>query len=410
MNVNELRHAVQKGLIEPVYLLEGPELGEKKEIIDLLLKQLSAHDDPEVSRFYCGSDFRITDFTDVLQGALLFSSTKIIILKSIEAAGKDLIKVLTDFLIPPFFSTQDFNEKILGKLGPADREKIGAFYQQGDRGYTLKKIKENEKKKVTGLLENCRYNRERPDTYVIMLNETTDRIPESLTRLLTAKQRIMFWEMFENKKQEWIISRFKSAGMQIEKEAVLFILQTIENNKEYLENEISKIIAVFSALRKEGEQSVRKEFIEEYLFHSKEENAFSLFSAMMKKDLPGSMQILEKVFILDEFSLLFGLLFSFRRLLKVFDLYHNQKKSSREIYSQLFIKSKKIQAEMDLALDSFSLSHIVESFYHLSELDYYLKILPTDLKKIKLEQFILFFLGENNHKSFLQGPLQFLQY
>jgi hypothetical protein len=44
-------------------------------------------------------------------------------------------------------------------------------------------------------------------------------------------------------------------------------------------------------------------------------------------------------------------------------------------------------------------------FHHLSELDYFLKILPDELKLVKLQEFLINFINGDIKNSFLSGDL-----
>jgi DNA polymerase-3 subunit delta len=228
-----------------------------------------------------------------------------------------------------------------------------------------------------------------------------------LQDLLTPEQNIIFWEMFQSQKIEWLRAEFKKNKLYIEDDAINFILDMIENNKEQLKNEIYKISALF----KENESKnnvIKKSFIEKHINHSKLESPFTLYSAMLEGNLSKSMEILETLFLSDEYSLLNGLVWSHRRFLKALDLYENQKLPIQEVFTNLKITNKSNKEDFEKGFQRYNFYHSSLMFNYLSELDYYLKVFPRNLKLIKLEEFLINFINGDIKKTFLQGELEYL--
>jgi DNA polymerase-3 subunit delta len=238
-----------------------------------------------------------------------------------------------------------------------------------------------------------------------MLNETNEKIPQTLLNILLEHQNIMFWEMFENQKIEWVREKFKKRDLYIKEEAVFFILDMIENNKAQLSFEIEKISYL---VKMSKEKVINLSNIEEYLFHSKIETPFSLYSAILKKNLNKAIDILDNLFLTNEISLLNGIIWAHRRFLNAIDLYENHNMQFIDIFNNLKIFSIRDKNDFKIGFDNYNFNHACLMFYYLSELDYYLKILPSNLQLVKLQEFIINFINGDIHKSFLQGPLQFL--
>jgi DNA polymerase-3 subunit delta len=158
--------------------------------------------------------------------------------------------------------------------------------------------------------------------------------------------------MFENQKIDWIKDFFKKRGIEIDQEAVLFILEMIRNNTKDLKQECGRLADFFG----EG-ANLRVETIEKYLYHSKEENVFSLFERIAARDLSASEEVLAKILLSREShpaSLLTGLLWQFRNLMKMKALL-SQNYSAAEAFTQLHIRSKKSQRIYEEANRRYSL-------------------------------------------------------
>ena len=407
MNVNELRTRISRGILENIYLFSGPEIGEKLEMIGLLREKIFGNEKPVVYTFYCANEFDPVEFTDTMSSNLLFSEKKMVIVKNIEQANRNMTGILENLIVPSRIMSDNFESGVMKKSSVAKKEKeLAAYYTNEGEYYCVKEgLKDSERKKIAVFFNAIGYCNIDPDTYLVMLNETSDRIPAGITNILSQNQHIIFWEMFENQKPVWVRQEFKKYNLFVDDAAVEFILDMIENNKYFLENEIRNIALSYDGLKKDDKRLITRDTIEEYLYHSKEETSFSLFSAMVDGNLSKSLEIAEKIFYSNDESLLNGLLWSLRRFLRALDLYENQNMSIEEIFQVLQITAKKGREEMNRGLKNYGYSHVSLMFYHLSGLDYDLKILPDELKLVRLQEFLVNFIGGDIKNLFLSGDL-----
>ena len=291
-------------------------------------------------------------------------------------------------------------------------EENGIIYRLYDiieNNFVLKlSLKESDKKRLITALNYFKIHSFSNNTYLIMLNETNEKIPNSLINLLTPDQHIVFWEMFDNQKPIWIRQQFRKEGFYIEDNAINFIIDTVENNKAQFENVIQNI-CTFLKLNPSKGNLIDKNLIEYFLYHSKEESAFTLYQALLEGNLEKSLGILEKIFYTeDELVLLNGLLWSHRRFLAALDMNENQNMAEEAIFKELNIKIKRVKDEISKGLKRYNFSDMCFMTYYILELDYYLKTLPEDLKLVKLQEFLVRFIYGSNRKSFLQGELLYL--
>ena len=406
MTVAELKNNISKNLIERIYLFSGNEVGEKNQIIDLIEKKLFPNGTPTKYTFYCENDLDPYYFIETVNSNLLFSDNKLIFLKFVEKIDKLLIELLEDIIISKRCSQNYFGNNILSLCKTKEqKDTLINFYEYSENGYyTLKKLKVADTKKLVSLFESINFCGIPDNSYIIMLNETNEKIPAELTNILNQKQNIIFWEMFDNQKPAWIRGEFKKYNLFIEESAIEFIINTVENNKMIFESEIQKISMAYPGIKNNNKNVVTREIIEEFLYHSKDESAFTLYSALIYKDIESALDILNKLIYVRPEILLSGLVVAHKKFHKIFNLYENENKSLEDIFSSLFINSKKIKDEYTFGLKNYSFKSIVNIFSLLSELDYYLKVFPKELKLIKLQEFVFKFISESKNHM-LSGEL-----
>ncbi len=256
-----------------LYLFTGPELGEKNDRIDSL-KQAFRKKYGAVDEYtYYASDVRFADVISQLQNQGLFTSATFIVLKNIEGLkNKDDISLLASWAASGSENT-------------------------------------------------------------LVLTTDENSAEKALTNIVPSKHREQFWEMFENRKQQWLRDYFRKNGLSISGEAVDDILGMIENNTQSLKNECEKFFCCF-----EKGHNVTDEDVEKILAHTREENAYTLFDAMSDTSLSlterfeNSVNIMQKIKTSTAKSssssyasaVIPGLLWSFRRLA----LYHQITASS----------------------------------------------------------------------------------
>ena len=403
MDYQSFKHLLLKGSLKNIYMFSGVEIGDKKEALTLFKQRLFGKESPTVYTFYCDSEFVPADFLNAVQTAGLFSSTKLILLKGIEQAKDSTVKTLTSLLLPQSFDVNDY-ENIFSGFSK-EYSQLNTYYEKKDNRYFLKKIKEADKKKIVDLFTRCNFSPLDKDTYLIVLDETNEKVPEAVTRLFPENQIIQFFEMFENKKVDWIRMEFNKYNLFIDNNSISLLLDMVENNKSALEQEINNIA---TTVLNTAEKKVTHDLIEEYLYHSKEESPFSLFAALIAKKRDKALEILDKLFIDDIDGILPGLLWSQRRAVRILDLYENMKQPKELIFKELFINGKKVQQELSVLFGHFSFRHAVHALNRLSQLEYFLRILPANLKLVQLQIFILDYIDGRIDRDFLQGDFQFV--
>ncbi len=310
----------------PVYLLVGPEEGEKQEFIHSITQgfEKATGEKPETYRFYSGQ----TDMADVvslLQNGSLFSSYKFVTVLQIDELKKADLQMLSDYI------------------------------SSADSSATL----------------------------FLLTHEY--RAPAQLTKVVPKAQQKTFFELFEDKKREWLIRYFRRAELSVDDDAIEMVLELVENNTLEMKNAADKLILYFGKGTALGADD-----IEEYIYHSKEENVFTLFQKITVKDFPGSLEVLHKILLSGQYSgvqLLGGLLWQFRRLLKLSRLL-DRRYSPDEAFRQIPLRGKRNQKNYMAARSNFPTENIESIIALIADFDGRLRHLRTEAEKVTLELFL----------------------
>lgn len=236
----------------PLYLFTGPEFGERNDAIktlhDQAKKQYGELDDYS---FYA-SDTSISDVISLLQNESLFASGRFVVLKNTELIKKkEDIELISDWL-------KECTKK------SSSTKSSGAFV--------------------------C--------SSILVLVSDDIGIDKKLENLVAKENKRIFWEMFEDRKEQWLFTFFKKAGYNLEEDAASAILELVENNTEALRNECSRFFSCF-----EKGHTITEADVDAILAHNREETPFSLFYAMSNPEqspqhrLESSLSILQKLLL-----------------------------------------------------------------------------------------------------------------
>jgi DNA polymerase-3 subunit delta len=236
------------------YIFLGPELGRKQDAIDAVRGTLSPERDAiDETVFYAG-ETPVPQMAALIQNGSLFAEARLFLIKSAELVKKkDEVDVLA------------------------------ACMKQPEEG-----------------------------TALILVSESNG-IAKGLEDAVPKENRKIFYELFENEKTEWIRSFFRRGGFSIDAEGVEVILELVENNTDALRRECSRLMLF---LEPEKSKTVGAALVEEWLSHSREESAFTLFSGIAAGDFSRGLESLHSLLGAKESSqsILAGLAWCFRKL------------------------------------------------------------------------------------------------
>ncbi len=237
-----------------IYLLLGPENGQKIESLAGLRKRITAaaKEAPEEHRYY-PFKAEYLDLVAILRNTSLFSRHRLVILNQAhELKNRADVDILRDYCSRP---ADDATFVMVSDLYQIDRR-------------------------------------------------IADKVPK--------ENRKVFWELFDNQKRAWISGFFQNAGYSIDTEAVELMLELVENDTQDLKRECERL-ALFLA---DGGR-ITVDQVEELIYHSKSESVFTLFDKMAQGDFAASLEILQSIKLAgdgDPAKVLGGLVWQLRRL------------------------------------------------------------------------------------------------
>lgn len=94
-------------------------------------------------------------------------------------------------------------------------------------------------------------------------------------------------KLYDNELPEWVSSLIHEKGLEIKGKALQMLIDHLGNDLSRIENEIEKV-----TVNLKGRKQISEDDIESYVGVSKEFNIFELQAALINKDLPSSLRIL----------------------------------------------------------------------------------------------------------------------
>lgn len=311
----------------PAYLLLGPEIGEKSSFIEKIRRKLSSGDEEKAEEHrFFSFETDMHELVSLLRNGSLFTSRRIIHLLGVETI------------------TRKGEIEILSS-----------------------------------------YLRNPMENTLLLLQSDTTKVEPALKKLFPGEGTKIFWELFEDQKRGWIIRYFREAKLTITQEAVDVLLEMVENNTQDLKRECEKFALFFEPGKK-----ISGEELEQYIYHSKEENVFTLFEKIAARDLEAALEILNKILLSREAmptQLLAGLNWQFKQLLAYKTLLEQQY-SAADAFSKLKIQWKKNQKIYSGGARNFSLMELRHIVSLIVQYDTFLRSDKGDVHTLLLSIFL----------------------
>lgn len=212
--------------MKPLFLYTGTEFGERNDAIQNFRQQVEKRlGSLDYHKLYA-TDVKITEVVNLLQSATLFEAGRFIILCNAEL------------------------------------------------------IKNKEDIEVLNSWQKATQKNKTEDAFLFLVSDEIS-VDKKLENIIDKENKKVFWEMFEDRKEQWLFNFFQKKGYSIDQDAVECILDLIENNTEALRNECSRFFVCF-----EKGKRITLADVENILTHNREESAFTLFDAACEIQLP----------------------------------------------------------------------------------------------------------------------------
>ncbi len=197
----------------------------------------------------------------------------------------------------------------------------------------------------------------------------------------------IFWELFENQKKTWVANYFRKENIAISADATEMLLEMVENNTNDMRIACNKLAVFF------GENAqIEEEDIERFIYHSKEENVFTLFKKITMGDFSFSIEILHKIALSGEGSpiqLISGLQWQFRKLLTLSQLFSRQY-GREEALTKAQIRGKRNQQTYIDGLKSYTTKELQQIIVLIAKYDILAREMTRDNHLILMELFIYY--------------------
>jgi DNA polymerase-3 subunit delta len=256
------------------YIFLGPEIGKKQDEIGQIRKKLSETGAYEETVFYSG-ETPISDIVNIIQNHSLFAQSRLFIIKNAEQIKK--------------------------------KDEINAV------AACMKELEAGDS------ASQC-------DAMILVSDEF--KLSAGLDDACLRENRKVFYEMFEKEKNAWVRSFFRRAGLDIDPSGVDAILEMVENNTDAMQRECSRLVFFLPK-----DRPARAEDVEQWLFHSREESAFTLFARIAAGDKSKAIESLHTLPAAKEspIGILAGLSWSLRKLRDYLTLCENGEPDNFEL-------------------------------------------------------------------------------
>ncbi len=219
----------------------------------------------------------------------------------------------------------------------------------------------------------------------LVLESDEIRINKKLMNAVGQSGTKIFWEMFDNQKPGWVTSYLRRRNRPIGQEAVEYLLDLVAHNTD----ELRRVCDALALVTEEGEE-VTVDTIDAFIYHSREENVFTLFDRIGERDLEASLESLHAIMLsgsTQAVGLLAGLVWQFERLLQVRRMF-DARYSSKEVFSSLNIRGKRAQRNTEKAANAYSAEALERIVTRLVDVDANLRTVNASWHERLLELFL----------------------
>ena len=314
----------REGVRGTCYLFLGPEIGEKEDAVGEIREGLRRGGGFEETSFYAG-ETPVSRICAILLNGSLFSDSRLFLIKNAELiTKKDETALLASYIESP-----------------------------------------------------------EPSTALILISGETG-ISKTIEEKIDRKNRRVFWELFENRKTEWVESFFRRGGCRIDAGGVEAILELVENNTDALRRECSKLMLFMGK-----DRIINGADVEKWLSHTREESAFTLFSRIASGDLSKGIESLHALLAAKETpqTILAGLAWCFRKLRDYLALSASGGAGEAGM-RKIGLTSPKARSDYTLAANRYNMDAAEECLSLSAEYDVLVRSLGAGLEQILMDLYL----------------------
>lgn len=219
-----------------------------------------------------------------------------------------------------------------------------------------------------------------PACTVIFTSEEYTEVKDKF-KFVPKDQMQVFWEVDDKEKPGWLRAYIQRRGGRIENDALELLCELVESDTLSMQRECDTLICV------RPDHQVRLEDVEAYIFHSREENVYTLFEMVLALDFDASLAALQKIILsqeADPVQVVIGLQWQFRNL-------HALKQKAgrgpapREMMYEFRIRQPRSQAVYNKALREWENADIEKRLHALSVYDLQIRQTRAGMQNVVLE-------------------------
>lgn len=207
---------------------------------------------------------------------------------------------------------------------------------------------------------------EKPNTSstVLFLSEEYKDVKDRF-KFVPKEDHQVFWEVGENEKSSWIRNYFRQNKGTIDDEALELFCELVESDTLAMKRDCDTLLLT----RPDGHIGIAE--VEAYIFHSRQENVFTLFECVIRKDFEASLAALQKIILSQEsepIGIVNGLQWQFRNFHALKTL-AGKGPARRDQFEKLNVRNFKTQAAFNAALPLWDLKSVERGLHALALYD-----------------------------------------
>ena len=228
-----------------------------------------------------------------------------------------------------------------------------------------------------------------PSPYgTLIMVSSSYRLSGSWGSLVPKAGQIIFWEKRGKDMRALLAEGFRQRDIEFDPDALDLLLELIGNNSAEMAVELDRLCWFATS-----QGRITAELIDTYLYHSRTENAFSLFDRVVQRDFTGSLEILNTILLSGrgaEIGLLSTLLWQFRQLLALSRLTQMNDGDRATAFRSLRIVGQRRQTSYNIGLGNYPIRSLERIVALGAEYEAALRQFGGPLQRGLLQQFLYY--------------------